>query len=91
MKLNKSNKLNKLNKLNNNPSLGKSIGHGIAGGFGVGAGIEASRAVIGGLFGSENKEICKFEKENFEICLNNGDKECKDLMELLNNCYKSQK
>ena len=82
------------------PTIGQTVGHGMASGFGIGAGLEASRAVIGGLFGSKeenvnnevpsNKEVCKFEKDQLEACLNK-DMDCKDLMELLNNCYKSNK
>ena len=86
--------MSKCKKSNNGPTLGKTIGHGMASGFGIGAGLEASRAAIGGLFGSNNesnnKEVCKFEKDQLNICVNNKDSECKDLIELLNNCYKSQ-
>ena len=63
----------------------------MATGFGVGTGIEGARAVFGGMGGSkettqDNK--CKFEKDQLQKCIDNN-LECKDFIELLNNCYKS--
>ena len=82
--------------INNGPSLMGSVAHGMVGGFGAGVGIEGARAVIGGLTGSNNSEPvqqvqqnkCIFEKEQLERCMNNGN-DCKDFIELLNNCYKA--
>ncbi len=81
---------------NNKPSLLGSVVHGMAGGFGAGVGIEGARTVIGGVTGSSNtpqgqvqqQNKCMFEKEQLEKCMNNGI-ECKDFIELLNNCYKA--
>ena len=79
------------------PSLMGSVAHGMVGGFGAGVGIEGARAVIGGMSGSNKQETvqenqvnnkCMFEREQLEKCMNNG-LECKDFMELLNNCYKA--
>lgn len=75
----------------NKPGLIGSIGQGMATGFGVGTGIEGARAVFGGMSGSkettqDNK--CNFEKEQLQKCIDNN-LECKDFIELLNNCYKS--
>ena len=79
------------------PSLMGSVAHGMVGGFGAGVGIEGARAVIGGMSGSNTQDTvqqnqvnnrCMFEKEQLEKCINNG-LECKDFIELLNNCYKS--
>jgi uncharacterized protein YcfJ len=79
------------------PSLLGSVAHGMVGGFGAGVGIEGARAVIGGMSGSNSQDNiqknqtvnkCVFEKEQLEKCMNNG-LDCKDFIELLNNCYKS--
>ena len=79
------------------PSLMGSVAHGMVGGFGAGVGIEGARAVIGGMSGSSSQESaqqnqvnnkCMFEKEQLEKCMNNG-LDCKDFIELLNNCYKA--
>ncbi len=80
------------------PSLMGSVAHGMVGGFGAGVGIEGARAVIGGMSGSNTNEPvqqnnvnnkCLFEKEQLEKCMNNG-LDCKDFIELLNNCYKAK-
>ena len=79
------------------PSVMGSMAHGMVGGFGAGVGIEGARAVINGVSGSSSKDEvqqnqvsnkCMFEKEQLEKCMNNG-LECKDFIELLNNCYKA--
>ena len=75
----------------NGPSLIGSIGHGMATGFGVGTGIEGARAVFGGSGSNKDTQSdnkCSFEKEQLQKCLNEGN-ECKDFIDLLNNCYKS--
>tara|TARA_B100000902_G_C27319771_1_gene923597 strand:+ start:323 stop:622 length:300 start_codon:yes stop_codon:yes gene_type:complete len=97
----KNNSIKKSNNkasTSNGPTVRQTLGHSMTSGFGIGAGLEASRAVFGGLFGgnsnsteSKDNTECKFEREKLEACLNNGNYECKDFMELLNNCYKSQK
>ena len=81
--------------INKGPSLAGSIAHGMVGGFGAGVGIEGARAVIGGISGNSNEQSqkpiqnkCVFEKEQLEKCMNNG-YDCKDFIELLNNCYKA--
>lgn len=79
------------------PSLMGSVANGMVGGFGAGVGIEGARTVIGGMSGSNSQDPvqqnqvnnkCMFEKEQLEKCMNNG-LECKDFIELLNNCYKA--
>tara|TARA_Y100000813_G_C23954911_1_gene254458 strand:- start:194 stop:505 length:312 start_codon:yes stop_codon:yes gene_type:complete len=79
------------------PSLMGSVAHGMVGGFGAGVGIEGARAVIGGMSGSNSQDNvqknqtvnkCVFEKEQLEKCMDNS-LDCKDLIELLNNCYKA--
>lgn len=71
------------------PSLIESVSHGIFSGFGAGLGIEGARSI----FGSSNNKIvevekCKFEKEQLEKCINSG-MDCKDYINLLINCNKS--
>lgn len=71
------------------PSLIGSIGHGMATGLGVGTGIEGARAIFGSSGNNtQTDNKCSFEKEQLQKCLNEGT-ECKDFIELLNNCYKS--
>ena len=79
------------------PSMMGSVAHGMVGGFGAGVGIEGARAVIGGISGSNTNDSaqqnnvnnkCMFEKDQLEKCMNNG-LDCKDFIELLNNCYKA--
>jgi hypothetical protein len=83
------------NTQNNKPSVVGSVGHGMATGFGLGAGIEGARAVFNGMAGSntenktESNTKCVFEKEQLEKCISNNN-ECKDFIELLNNCYKAK-
>ena len=83
----------------NGPSLLGSVANGMAGGFGAGVGIEGARAMIGGITGSSQsnqqqpiqqfeQNKCVFEKEQLEKCMNNG-MDCRDFIELLNNCYKA--
>ena len=65
----------------------------MVGGFGAGVGIEGARSVIDSLTGSNNEQNqqdnCVFEKKQLEKCISNGN-ECKDFIDLLNNCYKAK-
>lgn len=75
---------------NNKPSLIGSMGQGMATGAGIGMGIEGARKafeVIG--YGSNNEESdqCQLEKKELYKCLETNNN-CKELIELLNNCYK---
>jgi len=79
---------------NKGQSMAGSIAHGMVGGFGAGIGIEGARSVINGISGSNNEQPiqqdnCVFEKKQLEKCISNGN-ECKDFIDLLNNCYKSK-
>lgn len=84
-------------KTSNEPSIIGSIAHGMVGGFGAGVGIEGARSVIDSLSGSKNEQNqqpiqqdnCVFEKKQLEKCISNGN-ECKDFIDLLNNCYKAK-
>ena len=72
------------------PTLFESVSHGIFSGFGAGVGIEGARSIFSGSSKDQTSEIdkCKFEKEQLEKCMNNG-MDCKDYINLLISCNKS--
>ena len=64
---------------NNGGSIMGNVLGGVASGFGVGTGIEASRQVIGGVFGNSNEK-------NLDISQNQNNVNCNLLMELIKDC-----
>ena len=81
-----------------------SIGDSVKQGFGLGVGLEGARAAIGGISGmfSSNEpepsannepETCGFEKQLIHKCLDESNQDvdkCKEVIELLNSCYKNK-
>ena len=73
---------------NNGHSIMGNVIGGAASGFGIGTGIEASRQVVGGIFGNSNEKNSDMT-QNQNMSQNQNNLNCNLLMQLIKECKDS--